>query len=111
WNNTTFHTLPYELVVDPANPAHLMAGDFLGGGVHSYDAGATWSPRIALPVTPSPGVGNRVELAFAASQPGLVYATVSPGHLGGGVLNSPYQTRLYRSADSGVTWTFVSYVV
>lgn len=111
WSNTVLPTLPYELVLDPADPRHLIAGDYLGGVTHSFDAGTTWGPRIALPVTTGPAYGNRVELAFAPSQPGLVYATVSPGHLGGGVNNSPFQTRLYRSADAGTSWTLVSHVV
>jgi len=93
----------YDLKVDPHDATQLIAGDRVGGIVRGTDAGATWSKRIVI--APSPPQQGRVEVAFAASNPGSVYATVSPEGSG------TNRTRLNRSTDAGSTWTFVSDVV
>jgi hypothetical protein len=75
----------FALAVDPASPAHLLAGTDGGAVLASADGGATW--RVARS-----GLGRGVEaLAFDPAHAGAVLA----GTRGAGV---------WRSADGGVTW-------
>ena len=83
---------------DPNNTANAVAGLDDGTIAYSTDAGATWTRTAPLVVAPS-GNNNtaRAEVAFAAAQPGVVYASVD--NAGGEV---------WRSADSGATWQKLS---
>jgi photosystem II stability/assembly factor-like uncharacterized protein len=87
-----------DIAFEPGNPANAVAGLDDGAIAYSRDAGATWTRTAALVAAPS-GRSNtaRAEVAFARSQPGLVYASVDNE-----------KGEVWRSNDSGATWQKVS---
>jgi hypothetical protein len=88
----TFKAL--DIAFDPNTPANAVAGLDDGTIAYSRDAGATWTKTAALIAAPS-GRGStaRAEIAFARSQPGVVYASVDNA-----------KGEVWRSNDSGATW-------
>jgi photosystem II stability/assembly factor-like uncharacterized protein len=96
-----------DVAFDPANPEVLLAAAWqrrrhfytlVDGGPESAlyksnDAGATW--RKVKSGLPSDELG-RIGFVFSSAQAGLVYARVEATARGGGV---------YRSTDSGESWT------
>ncbi|MEA2511457.1 MAG: hypothetical protein QOJ59_944 [Thermomicrobiales bacterium] len=82
------------LAVDPANPAHVLAGAANGGVWESRDRGASWSPRTDYAATTTVGA-----LAFDPRDSRLVYCGTGEGDwwswLGAGIL---------RSTNGGSTW-------
>ena len=85
-----------DIAFDPANPRNALAGLDDGGLAYSTDAGATWSHTAQL-VTPGKDSSGRAEIAFARSQPGRVYASIDNA-----------KGEVWRSDDSGATWTKVA---
>jgi photosystem II stability/assembly factor-like uncharacterized protein len=95
-----------ELVVDPANPNHLIAALWehrrypwffnsggAGSGIYtSYDGGETWKKLTVKDGMPEGDLG-RVGIAFAPSAPNVVYALVEAK-----------ESALLRSDDGGSTW-------
>lgn len=95
-----------DLVIDPANPNHLIAAMwefrrdpwfFKSGGPGSglfttYDGGDNWTQLSSDSGLPEGELG-RIGLAFAASKPEIVYALIESKKNG-----------LYRSDDGGRTW-------
>jgi hypothetical protein len=83
------------LAVDPANPAHVLAGAANGGVWESFDRGASWAPRTDYQRTLTVGA-----LAYDPSAPATVYCGTGEGDwwswLGVGIL---------RSTDGGTTWS------
>jgi hypothetical protein len=83
------------LAVDPANPAHVLAGAANGGVWESFDRGGSWAPRTDYQATLTVGA-----LAYDPSTPSTVYCGTGEGDwwswLGTGVL---------RSTNGGTTWT------
>jgi photosystem II stability/assembly factor-like uncharacterized protein len=59
-----------SMALDPADPYHLLALAEVGT-IHSYDGGQSWQMSSGLP-RPAP------DMAFAPSDPTLVYAVVVP---------------------------------
>lgn len=89
WTRTaTFGAL--DVKADPTNPSRLVAGGdhHNPGAYYSTDGGVTWRTASGIPTN------VRVELAYAPSNPAIVYAGVS---ISGSV-------RIYRSADGGQTY-------
>jgi len=99
-----------DLAMDPANPNKLIAGMWQyrrwphffksggpGSGLHiSYDGGETWkklTPKEGLPA----GELGRIGVAFAPSQPHVVYA-----------LTEAETSALLRSDDGGASWKTVN---
>ena len=82
------------LAISPANPTLILAGSSSGGVWRSTDAGATFVPVSDSHVDLSIGA-----IAFAPSDPNIVYAAMGSDFLGTGVL---------RSDDAGATWRHVS---
>ncbi|HYL78231.1 MAG TPA: glycosyl hydrolase [Bryobacteraceae bacterium] len=95
-----------DVIMDPRNPDILLAAThqrqrtyytLIHGGPESAlwrstDAGKTWSKvNGGIP----PGEMGRIGLAYAPSNPSIIYAQVEAGEGRGG---------LYRSTDNGVTW-------
>ncbi len=99
-----------ELVIDPSNPDRLIAGMweyrrepwfFESGGAGSglfvsEDGGSTWERRTEADGLPGGPLG-RMGLAFAPSEPGVLYALVEAG-----------RSALLRSSDHGRTFALVS---
>ncbi len=89
WTRTaTIGTL--DVKADPSNPNRLVAGgDHHDPGAYfSTDGGVTWQAASGIPTN------VRVELAYAPSNPSIVYAGVS---ISGSV-------RIYRSSDGGQSY-------
>jgi photosystem II stability/assembly factor-like uncharacterized protein len=78
------------MLVDPANPAHLLMGTQGRGLYESADSAASWNP-----VAPAASTKAVVCLARAAGPPVAIYACIQ----GGGVM---------KSTDGGTTWTSAS---
>jgi hypothetical protein len=83
-----------DIAFDPNTPSNALAGLDDGGLAYSRDAGATWTRTGRLIAAPS-GRGDtaRAEIAFARSQPGVVYASIDNA-----------KGEVWRSDDSGATW-------
>ncbi|HYC35806.1 MAG TPA: hypothetical protein VEC19_05250 [Usitatibacter sp.] len=84
-----------DMAFEPSNANNVLAGLDDGAVAYSRDAGLTWTRTTPLVADPS-GRGNtaRIEIAFAASQPGTAYASVDNAN-----------GEVWRSLDSGATWT------
>ena len=95
-----------DVILDPRNPDILLAAThqrerkyytLIHGGPESAlwrstDAGQTWTKIAAgMPA----GELGRIGLAYAPSNPGIIYAQIEAAEGRGG---------LYRSSDNGVTW-------
>ena len=84
-----------SLELDPADPAHLLAGAFGNNVAESFDAGATWTVN-SLDGT-SFGL-SRIALAFAPSASDTVYAVA-------GKNSDQGFAGFWRSTDGGSTWS------
>ena len=85
------------LMVDRANPRHLVLCSAGGGLWGSLDQGATWAPLTDQQPTLVMGA-----IAQSASMPSIVYAAT-----GDGDGQIPYGLGLLRSSDGGATWASV----
>ena len=116
WQQTLFideNTGVFEIAMNPSNPRILFAGAWPlvirtygresggpnGGIWRSTDSGATWE-KLEGHGLPEPPVG-KIGLAFAQSNPDVVYAMIETG--------APNRGVLWRSSDGGDNWTLVSY--
>lgn len=84
-----------SVVVDPGNPAHVLAGAAHGGVWESFDRGNSWAPRTDYASTLTVGA-----LAFHPANSQTVYCGTGEGdwwsYLGAGIL---------RSSDGGTSWS------
>jgi photosystem II stability/assembly factor-like uncharacterized protein len=78
---------------DPCDGNKCIASDPFGRAYYSTNSGMTWAPATGFP-----GAG-RIELAYAKSDPAIVYA--QNGVLGQGNMNI---SKLFRSTDGGRTY-------
>jgi hypothetical protein len=85
------------VMIDRANPRHLVLCSAGGGLWGSLDQGATWSPLTDQQPTLVMGA-----IAQSASSPAIVYAGTGDGD--GQIL---YGVGLLRSTDAGATWASV----
>ncbi len=85
------------LMVDHANPRHLVLCSAGGGLWGSLDQGATWAPLTDQQPTLVMGA-----IAQAPSAPAIVYAAT-----GDGDGQIPYGVGLLRSSDGGASWAHV----
>ena len=116
WEHTLFideDTGVFEIAMNPSNPRILFAGAWPlvirtygresggpnGGIWRSTDSGATWEKLEGhgLPASPLGKIG----IAFAQSNPDVVYAMIETG--------APNRGVLWRSSDGGDNWRLVSY--
>ena len=84
-----------DVKFDPNNGSNAVAGPDDGTILYSRDGGVTWQHTAAIVAAGS--AASRAEIAFAKSQAGVVYSSVD--HATGEV---------WRSNDSGATWTLQS---
>jgi photosystem II stability/assembly factor-like uncharacterized protein len=81
------HTWITAIGVDPRHPGHVIGGTNSAGFYLSQDGGTSWKQQ-------SRGNGEPVNaIAFDAAHPGVVFAGSDDG------------THIYRSDDSGITWS------
>ena len=83
-----------DIEIDPNNASKLVAGSLRGRLSVSADSGNTWAD---VQVVPWSSGYSRVEVAYAKSAPGRVYASTIGGASGDG--------RFFVSTDGGLTWT------
>jgi 6-phosphogluconolactonase (cycloisomerase 2 family) len=89
WTQVT-GTRTLDVDFHPSDPLRAVAGRGDGIASFSLDGGATW--------TEAPSVGGlRVEVAYARSNPGIVYASVEVS-----------SGQLHRSVDGGQSYTLVN---
>jgi photosystem II stability/assembly factor-like uncharacterized protein len=87
-----------DVAFDPANPGNAVAGLDDGAIAYSRDGGLNWMRTAPLVASPSGRGGTaRAEIAFARSQPGVVYASVDND-----------KGEVWRSNDAGGTWQKLS---
>ena len=87
-----------DVAFDPYEPTRALAGLDNGKLAYSSDAGATWTSTAPLTTTlTGRGTTARAEIAFARSQPGVVYASLDN-----------QKGQVWRSDDSGVTWRLLA---
>jgi len=114
-----------DVAMDPSNSRVLVAASyqrrrtdwgFNGGGPGSAlwkttDAGRTWK-KLDGGGLPPYGNWGRAGLAYAASNPKIVYAMIEPGpqSFGGAAPTAldPTRAGIWRSDDGGATWTLTS---
>jgi photosystem II stability/assembly factor-like uncharacterized protein len=116
WEQTLFideNTGVFEIAMDPGNPRVLLAGAWPlvirtygresggpnGGIYRSTDSGTTWE-KIRGQGLPDDPVG-KIGIAYAHSNPNVVYAMIETG--------APNRGVLWRSEDGGENWRLVSY--
>ena len=78
----------FDVDFDPTNGSKAVAGGYGGGAWYSTTGGDLWLAATGLPL------GGRIELAYAASDPTIVFASVNDN---GGVV--------YKSTDGGHSYT------
>jgi photosystem II stability/assembly factor-like uncharacterized protein len=84
-----------DLQFDPTN-GQCIASGWNGNAFYSADAGVTWLAAMGLP-SPSGFVVGRVELAYAPSNPLIVYASEDNN-----------SGEIYKSTDGGQTYSLVN---
>ncbi len=96
WSLVRSATAAMQVLFDP-NDATKCVADIYEGGVHrvvySTNSGASWTNAASGLISQS-GTSGRIELSYAPSAPGVVYASCGTG---GGLI--------WHSADGGVNWT------
>jgi photosystem II stability/assembly factor-like uncharacterized protein len=88
------------IAIDPKNPAHLLLGSAAGGLWQSKDDGGTWSPVSGVGVECPMTVGAVV---FRPGQSSVVYMGTGEGNQ-----LSDYGVGLWRSTDSGSSWSVLA---
>lgn len=82
-----------DIRFDPTNSMNAMAAGNFGLVLSSSDGGYSW---LTTTLGPNDWL-NRVEIAYAASAPGTVYASAADGN-----------GKIWRSNDGGGTWALLS---
>jgi len=88
WTNVLPSVVIMDVAFDPTDGSNAVAGGYAGTAWYSTDTGATWHAATGMPAS------GRIELAYAASDPTIVYASVN---VNGGLV--------YRSTDGGHSYT------
>jgi Fibronectin type III domain/FG-GAP-like repeat len=88
---TTGIEVVQDVDFDPTNGNNAIAGGWNGRALYSTNGGVTWQLATGIPTANA----GRVEVAYAASNPSVTYASVD---LNGGAI--------YRSTNGGQSYTF-----
>lgn len=88
WTRTLTGEWAYDVDFHPTDPNRAIAGVHVNGVYYTTDGGLSWnhSPSVAA---------HRSELAYAASNPQIVYDAAAEGD----------QIKIWRSSDGGATFT------
>lgn len=95
--NQRFRTGSERLVVDPANPDHVLFGSSREGLFQSFDAGTTWT-QIPLATLPAGIIDDPASDQPGVSAVGFVGTTIVAAVAGNGI---------FTSDDDGVSWTLI----
>ncbi len=87
---------------NPQDPTKAVAGGNTGKAWYSIDIGATWTAANTSGINTNSKV--RLELAYARSQPSIVYASVNQDKNG----FRQYNGEIWRSNDGGASYTLVN---
>ncbi|MFY9344346.1 MAG: hypothetical protein WAT39_17775 [Planctomycetota bacterium] len=96
WSLVRSATACMQVLFDPNDAAKCVADVYESSVhrvVHSTNGGLTWT-NAATGLVSQSGTSGRIELAYARSVPGMVYASCGTG---GG--------HIWRSSDGGANWT------
>lgn len=95
-----------DIDFDPLNPQNAVAG-LAGGSMYSTDGGNAWTAATFTTAIAPNGASGRVEMAYAPSNPLIVYASV---HANGPNATPPYtiQGQVYKSLNGGHTFDLVN---
>lgn len=85
-----------DLMYHPTNGAQCVASGWNGNAFYSMDGGVTWSAATGLPAVAGFAAG-RVELAYARSNPDMVFASVDNN-----------SGEIYVSTDGGHSYSLVN---
>lgn len=91
-----------QVLFDPNDPTKMLGHAMERGSsnwhrvVYSTDSGATWTVAQSG-LNRKDGISSRIEVAYAASRPGWVYANCGDN-----------DGEIWKSTDGGVNWTLVS---
>jgi hypothetical protein len=88
WTKTLANEWMYDVDFHPTDGSQLVAGSHENGVYRSTDGGITWTHSVSI-------AGHRTEVAYAASSPTTVYATVSQAN----------SIRVWRSTNGGTTFS------
>jgi uncharacterized repeat protein (TIGR01451 family) len=91
----------HAVAVDPGNLSHWLLGAAGGGVWETLDAGTTWTPK-----TDDQASLNMGYIAFAPSNPNVVYAGTGEFGRNGGPIYSG--AGLLKSTDGSNTWTLLA---
>ena len=97
-----------DVKFDPNNPNNAIVGSDDGYAYYSNDAGASWTQSMQIVSTPV-GRGSpktaRIELGYARSAPGTVYASVDHNTEADA---DKVRGQVWKSLDGGASWTMLA---
>ena len=94
WTQVISSVVGFDVTFHPTESNRAIAGAGGGQAWYSTNGGQTWAPSSGLP---SVGSGGWVELAYARSNPLMVYASVDRNN-----------GEIWKSTDGGGSFSFVS---
>ncbi len=89
-----------DIAVHPTDPNHWLVGGSQGGIWRTLDGGTTWTPLTDAQASLAMGA-----IAFAPSNPSIIYAGTGEGVFSGDAYAG---AGLLRSGDGGTTWTLLA---
>lgn len=99
WTKVSTDGYVKDVQFDPTNSSKAIAAGSYGRAYYSIDGGASWTPATGLP---SLGWLGRVEVAYAPSNPSIVYAGVNQS--GGQLWSSTNGGQSYSLVNTGTSY-------
>jgi photosystem II stability/assembly factor-like uncharacterized protein len=104
WTSVITQTNVADVRFHPTDSRKAVASSMFGGVVRSADGGLTWT--IATPIAPYTQIGNnRVELAYAARNPSIVYAAACTAIYDSNGDFTGWASVIWRSDNEGATFS------